>query len=241
MNIPNEILLIMTLLIEYTAVVLSYKFFGKTGLIVWTVIATISANIEVLILVDAFGMEMTLGNILFATTFMVTDVLSETHGKEASLAAVRAGIVATISFVVISSSWLLYHPAASDFATPAIKTIFSYTPRLVISSMMVYAIVQLFDVYIYHKIWSITEKRVGRRALLWLRNSGSTLLSQFINAVLFNVFSFYGTYPNSTLIQIIISTYVIFLFTSIADTPFIYLCRFIWEKEDPHFAGKNVV
>ena len=45
----------------YSAVVLFYKFFGRTGLYMWTVIATISANIEVLILVDAFGMEQTLG------------------------------------------------------------------------------------------------------------------------------------------------------------------------------------
>ena len=50
----------------------------------FTVFATIAANIEVLLLVDAFGMEMTLGNILFATTFLVTDILSETEGKKAA-------------------------------------------------------------------------------------------------------------------------------------------------------------
>ena len=59
----NEIILILSLLAIYTAVVLFYKFWGKSGLYCWTVIATISANIEVLILVDAFGMEETLGNI----------------------------------------------------------------------------------------------------------------------------------------------------------------------------------
>ncbi len=48
----------------------------------WTVLATIAANIEVLIMVTAFGMEMTLGNILFASTFLVTDILSELYGKK---------------------------------------------------------------------------------------------------------------------------------------------------------------
>ena len=46
-----------------------------------TVFATITANIEVLLLIDAFGMEMTLGNILFAMTFLITDILSERKEK----------------------------------------------------------------------------------------------------------------------------------------------------------------
>ena len=73
----NELLLILSLLLIYSALLLFYYLFGKDGLYAWTVIATIAANIEVLILVDAFGMEMTLGNILFASTFLVTDIISE--------------------------------------------------------------------------------------------------------------------------------------------------------------------
>ena len=45
-----------------------YKLFGKQGLFCFTSIATIAANIEVLIMVKAFGMVMTLGNVLFAAT-----------------------------------------------------------------------------------------------------------------------------------------------------------------------------
>ena len=54
----NEIILFCSLVCIYSAVVLFYKFFGRTGLYMWTVIATISANIEVLILVDAFGLSL---------------------------------------------------------------------------------------------------------------------------------------------------------------------------------------
>ena len=88
----NEIILIVSLVCIYTAVVLLYRFLGKTGLFMWTVIATIAANIEVLILVRAFGMEMTLGNILFASTFLVTDILSENEGKREADRAVTIGI-----------------------------------------------------------------------------------------------------------------------------------------------------
>ena len=84
----NEILLIVSLVVLYAMVLLWYQLFGRSGMYCFTVFATIAANIEVLLLVDGFGMEMTLGNILFATTFLVTDILSETEGKKAAQKAV---------------------------------------------------------------------------------------------------------------------------------------------------------
>mgnify|MGYP000813013560 CR=1 FL=1 len=80
----NEILLVLSLLVIYGSVLLVYRLFGKSGLYCFTAIATITANIEVLIMVDAFGMEQTLGNILFASTFLVTDIISEVDGKKAA-------------------------------------------------------------------------------------------------------------------------------------------------------------
>jgi uncharacterized PurR-regulated membrane protein YhhQ (DUF165 family) len=77
----NESLIILSFLIIYGGTVLFYRLFGKAGLLAFSVLATILANIEVLILVDAFGVEMTLGNVLFASTFLITDVLSENHGR----------------------------------------------------------------------------------------------------------------------------------------------------------------
>ena len=105
---PNELLLILTLLLTFSGVLAFYKIFGKTGLHVWTAMATITANIEVLILIHAFGMDQTLGNILFASNFLVTDILSELHGKEEANKAVNIGIAASIAFIFISQSWFLY-------------------------------------------------------------------------------------------------------------------------------------
>ena len=98
----NEVLLIVSLIVLYASVLLWYKLFGKTGMYCYTVFATIAANIEVLLLVDAFGMEMTLGNILFATTFLVTDILSETEGKAAAQKAVWIGIGTSLLFIMVS-------------------------------------------------------------------------------------------------------------------------------------------
>jgi len=227
----NEILLIVTLLLEYGAVLLWFFLFGANGLTAFTVFATIAANIEVLLLVDAFHMEMTLGNILFATTFLVTDILSEVSGKEAAKQAVKAGVAVNIMFILVSQSWLLYIPSENDWAADAVRTLFANTPRTMIASLVVYAIVQRFDVWLYHFWWNLTEKRTGnRRAFLWLRNNGSTLVSQLLNSILFNFLAFGGMYRLPTLLSIAWSGYVVFIATSLLDTPFIYLARRMAER-----------
>ena len=235
----NELLLAAAVVVIFGSVLLWYRLFGDTGLMAFTVFATITANIEVLILVDAYGMEMTLGNILFASTFLVTDILSEVSGKKAAERAVRVGILTSALFIVVSQSWLLYRPAPSDWVSPAMREVFSNTPRMMIASLAVYAIAQVFDVWLYHKWWALTERLSGdRRRFLWLRNNGSTLISQLLNAILFTLFAFYGTYDGKTLVSVVLSSYVIFIVTSLLDTPVVYLARRIAEQRAD---GQNTV
>ena len=226
----NEILLILNLIVCYSMVLIWMKLFGKKGLMGFTCFATIAANIEVLILVEAFGMEQTLGNVLFAATFLITDILSEVYSKEEANKAVNMGILTTVCFVLISQWWLHYIPSPNDVMFEHIKAVFSNTPRVMLSSLVVYAIVQKFDVWIYHKIWNITNKKGNKDKYLWLRNNGSTLCSQFLNSVLFNLLAFGGLYDGKTLWSIIISSYAIFIVTSLADTPFVYMARKMYRK-----------
>lgn len=228
----NELLLIGSLVFIYSMVLIAYKLFGKTGLYCATALATVLANIEVLILVNAFGMEQTLGNVLFAATFLITDILSECEGKKAANKAVWIGMFTSVFFLLLSQSWLLYKPSESDWVMDSIKTVFSNTPRMLIASFAVYAISQLFDVWLYHKWWEFTEKKFGnKRKFLWLRNNGSTLVSQILNTFLFTIFAFYGTYDMKTLISIFASSYVVYIFTSLLDTPAVYLARKISDKK----------
>lgn len=222
----NEILLIGSLILLFGGVLLFYYLFGTTGLYCWTVFATIAANIEVLILVNAFGMEQTLGNVMFASTFLVTDILSEVAGKKEANKAVRLGIFSSLFFILVSQLWLQFTPAETDFIMPHIQAVFSNTPRLMLASVLVYAICQQFDVWAYHKWWAFTTKKCGdSQRFLWVRNNGSTLISQFLNTLLFTLGAFWGVHDTPTLISIIASSYVIFVCTSLLDTPFIYLAR----------------
>lgn len=116
---------------------------------------------------------------------------------------------------------------------PSIRGIFSTTPRMLLSSLTVYAVSQLFDVWLYHKWWAFTEKKCGdRRRFLWLRNNGSTLVSQIVNTFLFTLAAFYGTYDTGTLLSIFASSYVIYIFTSLLDTPVLYLARKIRPEKE---------
>ena len=168
----NELLLIASIIFIFGAVLLAYRFFGKIGLYCMSVLATVLANIEVVILVNAFGMEQTLGNVLFASTFLITDILSECEGKKEANKAVFLGILASVFFLLLSQSWLLYRPSENDFVFESMKTVFSNTPRMILSSLFAYAVSQLFDVWLYHKWWAFTEKKFeNKRRFLWLRNS----------------------------------------------------------------------
>lgn len=227
----NELLIIISFLIIYGSVTGFYRFFGKNGLLAFNVCATILANIEVLILVRAFGIEMTLGNILFASTFLVTDILSENHSRKDANRAVLISTLCSILFIAVSQMWLLYTPSENDWASGPIRTIFSSTPRIVCSSLLVYLISQLTDVWLYHKWWDWCRKKFGdEKKGLWIRNNGSTMISQLLNTLLYTFFAFYGTYEIHTLLSIFLSSYLIFFVTSLLDTPFVYWCRNIHDK-----------
>lgn len=222
----NELLLVLSLLISFGTTVLFLKLFGKSGLFAWIGICAVFANVEVLILVHAFGMDQTLGNTLFASSFLATDILSELYGKKDANKGVLVGIITTVLFILLSTMWINYVPAEGDWAMPFVKQLFANTPRVLIASLIAYAVSEAFDVWLYHKWWTLTEKRFGNKdKYLWFRNNFSTLLSQLVNIVIFNFGAFLGIYSLSQLFSITIACYVIYIVTSLLDTPFIYLAK----------------
>lgn len=237
----NTLWLIASLPIYYGLVLIWFSMFGTRGIACWVVIASIAANIEVMILVDAFGMSQTLGNVMFASTFLATDILSETTGKKTASHTVNIGILASASFIIISQVWLQFTPNSEDIMFPHIDAVFSQTPRIMLAGLAVYAIVQHFDVWAYHWWWRVTEKYSGsKQKYLWLRNNASTLVSQMLNAVLFTIAAFAGVYDVNTLVSIAVTGYIIFIVTSLADTPFLYLARAIHARKNKvQFSGKG--
>ncbi|GAI81265.1 unnamed protein product [marine sediment metagenome] len=97
----NEFLWLGLVIFTFLGILLSYRLFGKTGLFVWTGVAMIVCNIQVLKTLVLFGMVSTLGNALYGTTFLVTDILNEIYGKKEAKRAVWIGFYMTIATMII--------------------------------------------------------------------------------------------------------------------------------------------
>ena len=135
----NELLLVGTLVAYFGFMLLAYKLFGRAGLYGFTIFATVVGNIEVLLLVNAFGMDQTLGNVIFATTYSAAKILSEMEGEKGPDYAKKAtwlSVGTTGVFMLITQTWAWYAPADGGL----LQQVFSNSPRIMLSSLVVYAI-----------------------------------------------------------------------------------------------------
>jgi hypothetical protein len=226
---PNEIVFIASVLVFLGGVLLLYKLFGKNGLFVFSVFATILSNIAAYKSINLLGMPTTSGNALYAATFLVTDILSEKYGKKEAGNAVKYSFSCMLLWLVGTQMILLFTPNASDFISDSLKQIFGLVPRITSASVIGYICSQKIDVFLYHFIW---EKTGNDRSKLWLRNNGSTLISQAVDTIIFVTIAFWGSYPVNVFFSIMITTYFFKAIVALADTPFIYLARKIEPLED---------
>ncbi|MCF0143025.1 MAG: queuosine precursor transporter [Parasporobacterium sp.] len=219
---PNEIIFIIKAIFCLGSVVLMYKLFGKNGLFVFAIFGTLIGNIAVCKCIDLFGLSTTGGNIFYASTFLVTDILSEKYGKKEASKCVKYSFAAMILWLVGTQLILWFTPNASDYVNESLKVIFGLAPRITLASLLGFICSQNIDVFLYHFIWKKSGDGKGK---LWLRNNGSTLISQAIDTVIFTFTAFWGTYPTDVFFSILITTYVFKAAVALLDTPFIYLAR----------------
>ena len=210
-------------LLDLTAVVLLFRFFGRVGLIALMVFSLVLCNIQVLKIVELFGITTTLGNILYSGIFLATDLLSECYGKKEARQAVLISFVFLILATIYMQIAPIYIPAPEDFAQPHLEAIFGLLPRVTLASLLAYGISQHFDIWAFLHIKKVTEGR-----FLWLRNNASTLTSQFLDSLIFCGVAFYGLYPLPVVVEILISTYVIKALVTVLETPFVYAGRKVY-------------
>lgn len=195
----------------------------------WIPISVIVANIQVVQTIELFGFAATLGNAVYATSFLVTDILSENYGKKEAKKAVWIGFFSLISMTVLMNLTLLFQPLAGDeFATKtheATTTIFSLMPRIAVASLTAYLLSQRHDVWAFH-YW---KTRFSKDNQLWIRNNLSTMVSQLIDSVVFVLIAFYGVFETSILFEIFITTYFLKWIVAAADTPFVYWAKRIFK------------
>lgn len=223
----QELLWFATIAVDLGFAILLFRLFGRQGLYASIVISLLLANLQGPKLTEIFGLQTSMGVILYSSIYFSTDLLSERYGRREANRAVLIGFVVSIMIIVMTSISLMYLPS-TDVKTAvfaqnvhqATETLFNFTPRFILGSLLAYLISQSFDVWIYHVI---KEKTRGRH--LWLRNNVSTLLSQAIDTIIYGVVVWWGVVDFATAMQLALAKYVFKVVIALTDTPFLYWAR----------------
>jgi len=224
----NELIWFLFAIVNFVLILIVYKIFGKTGLFAWIAMGTVIANIQVTKTIELFGLTATLGNVMYGTLFLATDALNEKYGIKDAKKAVYLGFASLLGMVIIMQMALWFTPSSEDFAHEALQTIFGIIPRIALGSIIAYLVSQLLDVYIFQRI----KAKFPTDQALYIRNIGSTLISQFVDTLIFVPIAFLGLYDMSILISIFITTYLIKLMVALLDTPFVYMIKKITPLEN---------
>lgn len=215
----NIIIGIISLIFTFSCILLIEKLFKKEGLMVWMAFATIAANITVVKTINIFGLTSSLGNILFASNFLVTDILVEKYGKDYAKKAIKMTLVFTLIFLATTQISIIYEPDATDIANTAMKQLFELNLRVSLASILMYYISNNVDIMIYDKL----KKKYPKK--LWLRNNVATIISNCTENYIFNFLAFVGIFNLPTIISIATTSTIIEIIIALLDTPFLYISK----------------
>ncbi|MEM1413010.1 MAG: queuosine precursor transporter [Pseudomonadota bacterium] len=232
------LLWLITVMLDLGLAVLCYRLFGRTGLYGVVIFSLLLANILGPKLTVIGGLQTSMGVILYSSIFFATDLLSEKYGRAEAQKAVLLGFFVSVALVIMTQLSLLYQPTTaeetSEFArkvNEATQTLFNMTPRFVFGSLLAYLLSQSFDVWVFHRIRNATG---GKH--LWLRNTGSTLLSQAVDTLIYGLVVWWGIVDLVTALQLAAAKYVFKFLIAVIDTPFIYWAR-SWKRSESNQAG----
>jgi len=159
---------------------------------------------------------------------LTTDLLNEKYGEKEARKAVWFGFFTLVMSMILMQMVLKFVPQESDISQEALETIFGLMPRLALGSLTAYFVSQFLDVRLFSKL----KKAYPGRNQLWIRNNGSSLLSQLVDTLVFASIAFAGVYSWSVWWQIVLSTYLLKFIVSAASTPVIYMARNFKFKEE---------
>jgi uncharacterized integral membrane protein (TIGR00697 family) len=221
----NEARWFIFIIVDLSLALVAFRIWGKNGLYAMIAVGVVICNIQVIKVVKIFGLTATLGNVVYASIFFNTDILSELYGKQDARRGVWLGFFALVAATIAMQFAIRFKPDQSDIFQPHLQAIFGFMPRIVGASLIAYLISQHHDVWAFH-FW----KRLTQGKHLWLRNNLSTMISQLIDSAAFCFLAFWGLFERNVFLQILLTTYIFKWIIAAVDTPFIYFARWLGRK-----------
>ncbi|MFV3073880.1 queuosine precursor transporter [Niveispirillum fermenti] len=243
-GMPPEALLLFQALFCFGTILVMVRLFGAAGLYLYIATAVIAANVEVLKAVQFsfYDHPVAMGTVLFGSTYLATDILTEHYGRQAARRAIFLSFAAYLLFTLLMVLTLGFRPmnaeqaaGGMEWALPMhdhIGALFSPAPALFAAGMTAYLTSQLFDVWVYQRIRGVTGDRH-----LWLRNNASTMLSSLVDNVIFSVLAWVVFSPDPVGWEALFYTYILGTYgmrvaLTVLDTPFMYLSRRMVRRVD---------
>ncbi len=247
-NQNTEVVWFIMLILCFLSILVFLRLFGYVGLYVYSAIAIIAANIQVLkqanfnffssinekIIPFYEPSPIALGTILFASTFLCTDILSEYYGKQKARKNVLIGFCSFFLMTILMLVTIGIQPAEDEWVSivqESLAILFTPMTSIFVASMIAYLISQYFDIWFFSYLKTVTSNK-----LLWLRNNISTAVSSLIDNTIFSIFAWIILNPNpfplsDVIMTFILGVYLLRVFIALLDTPFIYLAKYFIPRE----------
>lgn len=184
------------------------------------------------------AIEHTCGMLTFPITFLLTDLINEYYGARAARRLTYLGLAAAVFvFVIMNIAQAMpYLDAPFNVRKDQFDAVFGSAKVMYIASLSAYLAGQLSDIAVFGFIKRLTGQR-----LVWLRATGSTLVSQFIDSFIVTYLAFSlgrqlfadpasPPAPLSAIPSIAITGYALKFAIAIGITPLVYLGRTLMRR-----------
>jgi queuosine precursor transporter len=221
----NESLFILSALIDIVFVLLAARR-GINWLFGTIIINLILIGIFGAKLITVFGFVTNAGNVFYACVFLSTYFLLERYRKQEGLKTIWLGVGFILFFVIMSQlATKFIGLALSDDANTAILTLFSFSLRITIASIIAYVFAQYVNILVYEWIRVRTHEK-----FLWLRSNSANILAQLVDSLLFFSIAFFDL-PGPLLVQTILVGWLIKTLVVAIGTPFLYIDSYLERKK----------
>lgn len=172
---------------------------------------------------SVFGVEipvlLSAGIIPFPITFILTDLLNEFYGKEGARFVTWVGFgmcFLTFAFLFVGN----HLPVDGRTIIPksVFMTLSTQYTGMFLASLTAYLIGQMLDIQIFHLLRSRTKHK-----WIWLRATGSTVISQLFDSLIVTSIAFWGSMSLSNIFQLALGNYTWKFIIAVSITPLLYL------------------
>lgn len=186
---------------------------------------------------DTFNLDMTAGVLLWPFVFILTDIINEYFGpKGVKRLSYIAVIMLVYSFIMVrvamslkGADFWIFSSTDSGITNMenAFDSVFGQGLMIILGSLVAFLIGQIVDAFIFAQI-----KKKSNNRFIWLRATGSTVVSQFIDSYVVLVVAFYlgGNYSLKWVLQVGTINYVYKLIMAVILLPLLYLLHGVIDR-----------